>query len=358
MNNELLKLQKALHVIGTDETLREAFIALCQKVEQHLKNYSGNVREEITGPLVDALHDDTAVLRKTLHNGLLIDFYYRSRIARGFVLANPQSPDHVWEPQTTKLLIFLSRGKKQCLIGGAYFGDQALLVAQELEKSGGICHAFEPNFDQLDMLRHNAELNKINNLKAHCLGLWDEDNIPLHLVDLEDDACARSEPIVTSDEEIKTVSSVTIDTYLNENNINQLDLIVLDLEGSDYRALRGAEGQFKKTIAPNIVFEVHRHSTDWSNGLANTPIVQYITSFGYTVYAVRDFQTNYPMGEKPVELVPLDSVYLEGPPHGFNMLAFKDPALIHNKFFKICPNVSPKLLIHKDPALHHPTDGL
>jgi hypothetical protein len=54
----------------------------------------------------------------------------------------------------------------------------------------------------------------------------------------------------------------------------------------------------------------------------------------------------------------VDRVYLEGPPHGFNMLATKDRDLVGRLGLRIVENVSPKLLLDKDPALHHPLGGL
>ena len=73
---------------------------------------------------------------------------------------------------------------------------------------------------------------------------------------------------------------------------------------------------------------------------------------------MRDFNSNVDMRGKPVELIPAAEVYLEGPPHGFNMVAVKDPSRFDGAGYKIVRQVSPKLLRHKDPALHHPTDGL
>ena len=54
----------------------------------------------------------------------------------------------------------------------------------------------------------------------------------------------------------------------------------------------------------------------------------------------------------------MDDIYLEGPPHGFNMVAVKDPAIFSGPDYRIVEGVSPKYLRHKDPALHHPVGGL
>lgn len=102
------------------------------------------------------------------------------------------------------------------------------------------------------------------------------------------------------------------------------------------------------------MFEVHRHYVDWSNGLENAEIIQLLQGFGYSVFAVRDFNSNVDMAGRPIELIPVDEVYLEGPAHGFNMVAVKDPSLLQGADFSVCHGVSPKLLWHRDPALHHP----
>jgi hypothetical protein len=135
---------------------------------------------------------------------------------------------------------------------------------------------------------------------------------------------------------------------------------MLDIEGGELRVLQGATKQLSRPAgqAPNLVFEVHRHYVDWSEGLGNTEIVRLVRSFGYTVFSLRDFQENRRMTGKVIELIPPESTYLDGPPHGFNMVAVKDPARLQTPDFKVCEGVSPKLLVHKSPALHHPTDGL
>jgi len=77
-------------------------------------------------------------------------------------------------------------------------------------------------------------------------------------------------------------------------------------------------------------------------------------TFRDQIFAVRDFQGNYPMSGHPIEIIPQDHVYLEGPPHGFNVMATEDPGLVQRLGLRLVQGVSPKLLLHKDPALHHP----
>jgi FkbM family methyltransferase len=356
-SNNPAAILEALRTIGRNPELRAAFIEQCKKVEKTLTYFPNrSIRDEVSAPIIDALHSDVGVLRKSLSTGFTFDFYYRSKIAREFVMSTPVVPDHVWEPQTTKLLLHLSAKSRNVLIGGAYFGDQTIPVARELEKRGGTCHAFELNDDQAKMLAHNAELNGLKNIALNIIGLWSDDKTQLNLG--EGDSFAFAQAANTPS---KAVNTITVDGYCASRGLENIDVIMLDIEGAEIEVLKGARGQLSlpPPKAPNIVFEVHRSYVDWTNGLASTDIVKFVTSFGYHVVSVRDFQANVDMRGQPIEIVPLEKTYLEGPPHGFNLLAVKDRSLLSDPIFRACTStVSPKLLIHKDPKLHHPLGGL
>lgn len=355
-------LRAALNRMGESEQAREEFVAACRAVESLPEFARTTAREELTGPLLDALHERAGVLRKELSTGLVFEFYYRSRIARDFVMSVPEKPDHVWEPQTTKLLLHLARGASHVVVGGAYFGDHAVLVADRLREGGGVCHAFEPDADQAAMLGRNARLNGLGNLRVNRAALWGDSSTRLRLEGR--DALAGAVSAARGGEVAGAAGGVgfpttTIDEYLDGAGARRAELIMLDLEGGELQALLGARRRLSLPPgqAPNVVFEVHRSYVDWSGGLQNTEIITLLSSFGYTAFAVRDFQSNYDMRGRPVELVPAESAYLEGPPHGFNMLAVKD-ARVLGEGFEFRRGVSPKLLLHRDPALHHPSGGL
>jgi hypothetical protein len=105
---------------------------------------------------------------------------------------------------------------------------------------------------------------------------------------------------------------------------------------------------------PNLVFEIHRNFVDWTAGLEKASVVKFLSELGYEVFAIRDFHNNYPMKTRPIEIIPIDRVYLEGPPHGFNALATRDSTLVERLGLRLVEDVSPKLLLHKNPALHDP----
>jgi FkbM family methyltransferase len=350
------KALNALARIAENEAWRRAFIRELLAFEAAIDAPGVDVREEITGPLADALFDDDQVIRKTLSSGVVFEFLYRSKIARDFVMSQPEAPDHAWEPQTSRILVNLAKTAEQVVIGGAYFGDHAILIAREIASAGGVVHAFEPNSEQRAMLTRNAELNGLSNIRPRPEGLWSDSSTSLKLVGYDSFATAEVAEAGADD----GFQTVTIADYLAAAGIGRLDLIVLDIEGAELGALKGAEPFLAKPKgeAPNILFEVHRHYVDWSNGLPNTEIVRLLTDHGYAVFALRDFNSNYDLSGRPIELIPADAVHLEGPPHGFNMVAVKDPAIFETDAYRIVRDVSPKLLRHKDPKLHHPVGGL
>jgi FkbM family methyltransferase len=348
-------LADALAALGRDAATRERVVDACIALEALPEHAATAVREEVTGPIVDALHRDVGVVAKQLADGLVLEFLYRSQIARDFVLSVPGRPDHVWEPQTTRLVLHLGHAARNVVVGGAYFGDQAIPLAAAIAAHGGVCHAFEPDSDQAGMLARNAERNGLANVRVNTLGLWDDDLARLVL--MGDDANGRGYPAGEGD---ATFPVTTLDTYLDRAGIDEVELIVLDLEGAEHAALRGAQRRLELPPgrAPQLVFEVHRSYVDWSQGLERTDILRYLAHLGYSAYAVRDFQSNRDLGGRPIELVAPETAYLDGPPHGFNVLATKEPALLEAEPFVFSPNTSPKLLAHRDPALHHPAGGL
>lgn len=351
--------QKVLHSLaelGHYQEARDAFVTALREMEKTIilpLNHS--VREELTGPVCDALFRHAPVLTKKLSDGTIFNFVYRSKIARDFLLSSSDKPDHVFEPQTTKLFVKWCKKAKNVLIGGAYAGDHAILGA----KAGrATIHCFEPSDEQRDLLLQNADDNRVTKqIKASELGLWSKDKATLELAG--NDAFAYARELQGSGKGKITFPATSIDAYGKKNGIKNLDLILMDIEGSELPALKGAESYLRqpKGQAPNLIFEVHRFYVDWSKGLENTEIVKYLNKFGYHCYAFRDFQSNVPMKGCKIEIMEPKHTYLDGPPHGFNMLAVKDKSLL-DKDFRVVKNVSPKLLLHKSPDLHWPQEWL
>ncbi len=360
-NTQAAQVQAALASMGRNQEARQTLLAALRQTEPLLMHRDFDARLEILGPILDALHQEVPLLEKEVQTAperpvLRFKYYYRSAVARGLVLSQPEVSDHVWEPQTTKLLLHLAQGACSVGIGGAYFGDHALLVGQMLQLEQGLSraevHCFEMNASQLELCRQNAGSNGIQNLICHHKALYSRPGAYLRLSG--EDAAAWAQEAEPADGD--AVPATTLQQVARERGLAGFDLLMLDIEGGELEALRGGEEFLAREPgkAPDIIFEVHRHYQDWSQGLENTPIVRYLRSFGYQVYAVRDYQSNVDLRGYPIELVSPETCYLEGPPHGFNMVAVKDISRLQGQGLRFVEHVSPKLLFHRDPALHSP----
>ena len=348
----------ALGAAGEDERLRARLFDALRQAEADAAAPS-EFRDRVRWPIIQALLRVCGTHRVELSNGLIFEVSPDSRIEQALLLSTERHPDHVWEPQTTKLLVALGGRAAHAIVGGAYIGDHVLPIAKAcaLRTPRGTVHAFEPMERPFGRLLRNLQLNALTNVEAHRAALWDRADAILRL---EGDAALAFSRDARDDEAGDRVTSLTIDSYVKSRKLDSLGLIMLDTEGGEEKALIGARETLERPYpeSPTIIFEVHRNFVDWSYGLEKTSIVKLLTSRGYMVFAIRDFQNNYPMGDRPVEVIPVDRVYLEGPPHGFNMLASKNPDLIGSLGLRVVEHVSPKLLVDKDPALHHPLDGL
>ena len=352
-------LESALAEAGSSHDFRSGMIDLLREAEAQSRDPE-LFRERVRWPLIQALIGQGGIHRLKLTNGLLFDLSLDSRIEKAALLSADPHLDHIWEPQTTRLLIALSAGASNVLIGGAYIGDQALPLAQHLRanSSMAVVHAFEPMLDTYNKLLHNIDINGLSNIRAHPHALWDCDGMELLLSG--EPALAGAVPLAEmSGQSGSTASSVKIDSYVCREHLDRVDVIMLDTEGGEECALHGAMRLLSRpaTASPHLIFEIHRNYVDWSNGLHQTAIVSMLLSLGYQVYAIRDYHANISTQGQAIEVIPVDRVYLDGPPHGFNLLASKDPDLIEKYGLRVVNEVSPKYLRGKDPALHAPLPG-
>jgi len=207
--------------LRSNPQFRDHLIEALVNFEVKAGHPASNVRDKVSGPLSDSLFMGEH-FTKSLRNGLVIKFIYNSKIAREFLLSGPAVPDHVWEPQTTKLLLHFSKNAKNVIIAGAYFGDHAIPVAYTI-KNTGICHAFEPNKNNSDLIIENAKLNGLDNILINNLALWNKSNEKL--IFEGEDALASTVP---ADGAAKNaLHTITIDDYMAQHNVGPVNLLLI-----------------------------------------------------------------------------------------------------------------------------------
>src|SRR4029079_2277513 len=220
-------LAQALAAAGNDQKLRNAIFDALRQAE--LESHDpAHFREQVRWPLILSLLSEAKTHSVVLENGLIFEVSPDSRIEQALLLSTEAHPDHVWEPQTTRLLTALAAETSNVIVGGAYIGDHVLFLARAVGKAG-VVHAFEPMQRPFDRLLHNLKVNDIQNVVANRMGLWDRGRVILtvegHL------GLASSKEADNSGGE--RIESISIDEYVESRQIAPVGLIMLDTEGGE-----------------------------------------------------------------------------------------------------------------------------
>ena len=322
-----------------------------KKYYKYFFKSSFDIREMITGKILSNRIRKNKILKKSSKE-LIFRFFYNSKIAREFLLNPKLKPKYVWEPQTTKLLLQLSKKSKNIIFAGSFFGDQAILTAKKNPNS--TIHAFEPNINQINCLKINKKKNNLNNIiiKRNILfsksGLGFEMVYPKGYKKNFDEGCLAIKKTKSSKK--SNIFSLSLDDYCFKNKIKKIDLLHMDVEGSEFKILLGAKKKIKNNEIQNIIFELNSNYFNWDKGLNNVSIIKYLIKNKYKIYAIRDIHSSFDINDIEIELLPLNNIYIDGPNHGFNMLATKNTKIkakfLNNKF-------SPKYLPYKLEKYFH-----
>ena len=149
-----------------------------------------------------------------------------------------------WEPWLTEYILDNLRPDTVVIDAGASVGWFTLLAAAHCPH--GRIIAFEPNSRRHGMLAHSAAVNGFTNVTALRIALSDEAKVTTIGGRKEDQ---MGEP----GQEIHTIR---LDEILAFLGVDQVDLVKMDIEGAEVRALHGMEQTLR---APNIkvAMEVH-----------------------------------------------------------------------------------------------------
>ena len=118
---------------------------------------------------------------------------------------------------------------------------------------------------------------------------WYEDlNNPgnAHLVISKDSLSFEKIPTQFGDAFVE-VDVITLDRLVEINNIKNIDLIKIDVEGMEWEVLSSGK-EFIERCLPAIVAETHRVASDMMRYDCMTPLFNYLYSLGYESYSFKN----------------------------------------------------------------------
>lgn len=131
---------------------------------------------------------------------------------------------------------------------GANFGYYAIVMARALEQDC-VIHAFEPDGVAAARLEANLALNDISCISVHRCGVSDHGGAA-SLQRVQGNSGAAS--LVDGHD----FPLVTLDAFCADHGIQRVDVVKIDVEGAELRALRGAAGVLTRH-RPTLLLELN-----------------------------------------------------------------------------------------------------
>jgi len=189
-----------------------------------------------------------------------------------------------YEPTITR---FIDRHVKRGMTAidvGANVGCHTLRLAKLVGEKGRVI-AFEPTSWAFLKLKRNVELNSFNNIILEKLALSD--------VNRKDTVSFPSSwtldkgglPDYIAAEQ---VDLITLDDYVNTNKMGKIDLIKIDVDGYEYKVIRGGYNSIKR-FKPAIIIELGRLTLrKYGDNLED--LVDLLVSLDYSFYSDNDLK--------------------------------------------------------------------
>jgi FkbM family methyltransferase len=192
-----------------------------------------------------------------------------------------------YEPAITRIFRTIIKPGDICLDVGANIGWYTTLF-QKLVGNNGQVHAFEPVPRTYEFLKRNVVLNEPpRNVISNNLALGDEEkDVEIHVFPKLPEGHASISTHGHKDFESFSCRMVTLDSYLTANNIQNVNVIKMDIEGAELMMLKGASKLFVQEQLPVLEIEMAMATTRSFDYNPND-LIQYIKQRGdYNFFAI------------------------------------------------------------------------
>ncbi len=167
-----------------------------------------------------------------------------------------------------------------CVDLGANVGLYSMLMARQVGNEGKV-YSFEPGKVAYSLMKANIEINKLNNITTINAAVSDESGLgKLFLCETGDSDNTLVDTANPND--LRTpvdIDLIALDDYFKGEKI---DFVKMDIQGSEYLALKGADQIIKNNPLIKILMEYCPHSLI-NMGTSPAKLLNYIRSIGFDV---------------------------------------------------------------------------
>ncbi|BCX14784.1 MAG: hypothetical protein KatS3mg088_467 [Patescibacteria group bacterium] len=164
---------------------------------------------------------------------------------------------------------------------GANIGVYTLLAASKIKK--GKIFSFEIDPRALKNLYENIRLNDLGNRVEVIEKVVSDKNGYESFVFSKESEVSH---ILTDEKENKNISkiaSIKLDDFIDSRKIRFVDFLKIDVEGAEYKVLKGLSKTLKGKRVGMILFELNSNLTRY--GAGSNDVFNLLSGFGYKVYS-------------------------------------------------------------------------
>lgn len=188
-----------------------------------------------------------------------------------------------WEPEETNIIKLILRKGDVLLDVGANVGYFSLLAAHLVGDHGKV-YAFEAQPSLCAQLESNLTLNGLCNVEVLNVAVADRIS-DLVIEDVSALGNRGAAMLIPRGPKIPviTVKGTTVDDFCRSRGISKVNLVKMDIEGSEMLALRGMNLLLSSPDAPDLLCEINEPLLN-RMGSSGDEVRSYLRSLGYDMY--------------------------------------------------------------------------
>jgi len=196
-------------------------------------------------------------------------------------------PFDAYEPHVTQNFLEIIKEGDVVFDVGAWVGYYALLAA----KKAGRVIAIEADERNCQRIMRNVQLNRFSNVTVINVAAGNKSSY----ASLLEGAGSSMHKVygVSSDRIGKTVKTEPLDNIVSNLKIREINILIMDIEGYEYFALKGLENSLQSHNVKNIICEVHP-SMLMDHGISNNDVLNLFYEYGYSVSDLKESVTSHP----------------------------------------------------------------
>jgi FkbM family methyltransferase len=191
-------------------------------------------------------------------------------------------PFNAFEPSITHKFLEILKDGGIVLDVGAWIGYYTILAATKAEK----VIAIEADETNCQRIRRNVNVNGFSNVLILNVAVGDKASRGVLM-----EGPSSSMHKLSPEGKGKNVKVESLDNIINKSKINKINLLIMDVEGYEYFALKGLQASLSSKVIRNIICEIHPDMLD-HNGVSSNDVLKILSDCRYQI-SVFEKSTNF-----------------------------------------------------------------